>query len=131
MPHLIIEYSSNVENSLRLDEMIDTLHRVTADIDAFPLAGLRTRAEKRTHYRIADGHPDNSFVHLTLKIGSGRPLEVRQAAGQKIFDNLVTYLEPISAQRPLAISFEIQELSEHTNYKAGNIRDYMAQREAL
>ena len=130
MPHLIIEYSSNVESALALDDMIETLHRVTADIEAFPLAGLRTRAEKRTHYRIADGHPDNCFVHLTLKIGSGRPIEVRQAAGEKIFEHLVSYLKPISAKRPLAISFEIQELAEHTNYKTGNIRDYLAQRAA-
>ena len=130
MPHLIIEYSANVENDLQLDKMIETLHDVTAGIEAFPLAGLRTRGEKRTHYRIADGHPDNSFVHLTLKIGSGRELEVRQAAGEIIFDQLVSYLKPVSAERPLAISFEIQELAEHTNYKTGNIRDYMAHRQS-
>jgi 5-carboxymethyl-2-hydroxymuconate isomerase len=128
MPHLIIEYSANVESDLFLDAMIEKLHGITAGIEAFPLAGLRTRAEKRDHYRIADGHPDNSFVHLTLKIGSGRPLDVRESAGEKIFNSLVEYLAPVSAERPLAISFEIQELAEHTSYKAGNIRDYMARR---
>ena len=130
MPHLIIEYSANVESDLLLDSMIEKLHGVTANIDAFPLAGLRTRAEKRDHYRIADGHPDNSFVHVTLRIGCGRPLDVRENAGEKIFNSLVEYLAPVSAQRPLAISFEIQELAEHTSYKTGNIRDYMASRKS-
>lgn len=128
MPHLIIEYSANIENDLQLDKMIKTLHEVTAGIEAFPLAGLRTRAQKRDHYRIADGHPDNSFVHLSLQIGSGRTVEVRQAAGEVIFDRLVSYLQPVSAERPLAISFEIQELASQTNYKTGNIRDYLARR---
>ena len=130
MPHLIIEYSANVEASLNLPRLIDVMHETTAAIEAFPLAGLRTRGEKRDHYRIADGHPDNSFVHATLKIGSGRTIEVREDAGEKIFAALVNYLEPVSAQRPLAISFEIQELAEKTNYKTGNIRQYMAAREA-
>ncbi|MEM7468588.1 MAG: 5-carboxymethyl-2-hydroxymuconate Delta-isomerase [Pseudomonadota bacterium] len=128
MPHLTIEYSANVEGDLNLPELIKSLHTTTAAIEAFPLAGLRTRASKRDHYRIADGHPDNSFIHLTLKIGHGRPLEIREAAGEEIFSSLVDYLAPVSAKRPLAISFEIQELAEHTNYKTGNIREHMASR---
>ena len=130
MPHLIIEYSANVESELDVPRLIQVLHETTAAIEAFPLAGLRTRGEKRDHYRIADGHPDNSFVHATLKIGRGRPLEVREAAGEEIFNSLVSYLEPISATRPLAVSFEIQELAEKTNYKTGNIREYLAERES-
>lgn len=130
MPHLIIEYSANVEDDLVIEKMIEVLHDTTASIEAFPLAGLRTRAEKREHYRIADGHPDNSFVNLTLRIGHGRPLAVREAAGNTIFAALVDYLQPVSAKRPLAISFEIQELAEKTSYKTGNIREYLASRAA-
>ena len=129
MPHLVIEYSANVEDDIQLTRLIETMHMATAAIEAFPLAGLRTRAAKRDHYRIADGHPDNSFVHVTLKIGHGRPLEVREQAGEQLFAALVDYLKPVSAKRPLAISFEIQELAEHTSYKTGNIREYLAARE--
>ena len=128
MPHLIIEYSANAEQDLEIPRLIETMHEATAAIDAFPLAGLRTRAEKREDYRIADGHPDNSFVHVTLKIGHGRPLEVRQQAGEQLFEKLASYLAKVSERRPLAISLEIQELAEHTSYKTGNIRDYIKQR---
>ena len=128
MPHLIIEYSANVEDELDLPRLVETMHEATAKIDAFPMAGLRTRAEKRDYFRVADGHPDNSFVHVTLKIGHGRPLEVREQAGEALFAVLVKYLEPTSAHRPLAISFEIKELAEKTSYKTGNIRDYLKTR---
>lgn len=128
MPHLIVEYSANVEQDIEIAKLIERLHAATAAIDTFPLAGLRTRAAKREHYRIADGHPDNRFIHVTLKIGHGRPLEVRQQAGEEIFSKLVAYLAPLSERVPLAISFEIQELAEHTSYKTGNIRDYLQQR---
>ncbi|MGR8918202.1 MAG: 5-carboxymethyl-2-hydroxymuconate Delta-isomerase [Gammaproteobacteria bacterium] len=129
MPHLIIEYSANLERDLELPALITSLHETVASIDAFPLAGLRTRAARREHYRIADGHPDNSFVHLSLAIGHGRPPEVRETAGAAIFAALKTALEPVSAKRPLAISFEIRELDPVTSYKAGNIRDYLARRD--
>ena len=128
MPHLIVEYSANVEQDIEIAKLIERLHTATAAIDAFPLAGLRTRAAKREHYRIADGHPDNRFIHVTLKIGHGRPLEIRERAGEEIFNQLVTYLTPLSERVPLAISFEIQELAEHTSYKTGNIRDYLKRR---
>ncbi len=128
MPHLTIEYSANLDHALNVPELIETLHTVTAGIEAFPLAGLRTRAARRDHYRIADGHPDNSFIHVTLRIGHGRELDVRKAAGERIFTALTGYLEPLSANLPLAISFEMVELDPVLNFKTGNIRDYMAKR---
>ena len=72
MPHLTIEYTANLEPQLQLPQLIDALHRVAAGIEAFPLAGLRTRAERRDHYRIADGHVDNAFVHLTLRLAASK-----------------------------------------------------------
>ena len=128
MPHLTIEYSANLESQLNLPELITVLHERAICIDAFPLAGMRTRAERRDYYRVADGHPDNGFIHLSLKIGAGRDLETRQAAGETLFGALNDYLAPLADQRPIAISFELSELSEDTNYKGGNIRDYLARR---
>lgn len=128
MPHLTIEYSANLEHDLELPALIESLHDTVAAIEIFPLAGLRTRAARREHYRIADGHPDNSFVHVTLRIGHGRPLEVRDEAGKQIFAALTAALAPVSARRPLAISFQIEEADPVLNYKTGNIRDYLAER---
>lgn len=128
MPHLTIEYSANLDPVLRLAQLIDTLHATTGGIEAFPRAGLRTRAARRTEYRIADGHPDNAFVHVTLRIAHGRSLEIRQAAGEVIFAALCQHLEPVLADTPLALSFEIQEIDPVLNFKHGNIRDYMARR---
>ncbi|KAG1256918.1 hypothetical protein G6F68_009553 [Rhizopus microsporus] len=38
----------------------------------FPLAGARTRALRVDDCLIVDGHPDNAFVHVVLRIGHGR-----------------------------------------------------------
>ena len=54
MPHITIEYTANLEPELRLGALIAALHEVAAGIEAFPRAGLRTRAERRDHYLVAE-----------------------------------------------------------------------------
>ncbi len=129
MPHQIIEYSANLEPTLRLSELIATLHETAASVEAFPLAGLRTRAVRRDHYRIADDHPENGFVHVVLRIAHGRPLDVQQAAGSRIFEALCGHLEPIYSRSPLAISFEMQEINPDLRWKQNNLREYLAKRQ--
>jgi len=128
MPHLTVEYTGNLDGVLNVPELVQTLHAAAAGIEAFPLAGIRTRAQRIEHYRFADGHPDNAWVNLVLRIGHGRTLEVKQAAGERLFATLCDYLAPIAASAPLAISFEIQEMDPVLNFKQGNIREHMARR---
>jgi len=129
MPHQTIEYSVNLEPELDIDALVTALHETAASIDALPIGGLRTRAVAREHYRIADGHPDNTFINVFLRIAPGRPFDVRKAAGEKLFQALCDYLEDIYSSTPLAISYEIQELDADLRWKKNNIREYLAARE--
>lgn len=129
MPHQTIEYSANLEPDLDIDALVKVLHETAAGIDALPIGGLRTRAVAREHYRIADGHPDNTFVNVFLRIAPGRPFDVRKAAGEQLFQVLCDYLETIYSSTPLAISYEIQELDADLRWKKNNIREYLAARE--
>ncbi|MCH8070492.1 MAG: 5-carboxymethyl-2-hydroxymuconate Delta-isomerase [Proteobacteria bacterium] len=129
MPHQTIEYSANLEPELDIEALVRVLHETAASIDALPIGGLRTRAVARQHYRIADGHPDNAFINVFLRIAPGRSFEVRKAAGEKLFQALCEYLEPIYSSSPLAISYEIQELDADLRWKKNNLREYLAARE--
>ncbi len=128
MPHQIIEYSANLGTRIDIDALVTVLHETAADIDALPVGGLRTRAVAREHYRIADGHPDNQFVNVMLRLAPGRPPEVRKAAGERLFAALCDFLAPTFASSPLAISYEIQEIDAELRWKQNNLRDYLAQR---
>ncbi len=129
MPHQIIEYSANLESSVDIDALVTVLHETAAGIDALPIGGLRTRAVARQHYRIADGHPDNAFINVMLRLAPGRPFDVRKAAGEKLYEALCDYLEPVFTSSPLAISYEIQEIDADLRWKKNNLRDYLAKRE--
>lgn len=129
MPHFLVEYSTNLGQALDVPRLLDVLTDAAVDTGVFPLPGVRARAMPRDTYRIADGHPENGFVHVNLRIGAGRSVETRKEAGQKVFDALTDYLAPLIDARPMAVSFEITEIHPELNFKKTNIRDHMAARE--
>ena len=128
MPHLIVEYSANLEDQMDLDGLLDKLHEAAARSGIFPPGGLRTRAERRDHYRIADGHPDNGFVHVTAMIGHGRALDVRKRVGDDLFRVICEHLGALYERKPLGISFNIQEFHPELNFKQNNLHEYVKTR---
>lgn len=129
MPHQIIEYSANLADRLNVPELVQVMHEAAAAIDVLPVGGLRTRAVAREHYRIADGHPDNAFISVMLRLGPGRSLAVRKDVGETLFAALCDFLEPTFSSSPLSIAYEIDEIDAELRWKQNNLRDYMAQRE--
>jgi len=128
MPHQIIEYSENLESMMDVHALLDGMHKAAAETDGLPLGGLRTRVAVRNHYEIADQSPANAFVHVILKLGHGRSEEVKQGFGDRLFPILCKLLEPVAANQPLAISFEIQEIHPKLTWKQSNLREHMARR---
>jgi len=127
LPHLVIEYSSNLERDIDIEKLVETLHAAAVGLDALPIGGIRTRAVRRDLYRISDSHPDNSFINVTLRVAPRSP-EVKKLVGETLFRTLRESVQPVFDRRPMALSFEIQDIDPEYRWKAGNIRDYLAKR---
>lgn len=125
MPHLNIEYSANLADSIDIQALVDRVHETALETGIFPLGGVRTRAEPRTHYRIANGDPRAGYIHLMVRIGSGRDLETRKAAGEKIFAALCDFTEELYNSRPLALSFELHEIPPDLAWRKNNLHDLL------
>ena len=128
MPHLIVEYSGNLEESLDLDSLLDCLHRTALATGMFPIGGIRVRAYKAEQYRIADCAPENSFIHVTAIVGAGRPLDRREQVSKTLFDALCGELEALLEARPIAISFNMREFDSVLNFKKNNLHEYVQER---
>ena len=129
MPHIWIEYSGNL--ALDTHALMRTVQdAAVGDGSLFPLAGARTRALRVDDCLIVDGHPDNAFVHVVLRIGHGRSDAQKAALGERVFKALSAALAPHMAMRPLGISMQIEEADPVLNYKQNNYRDYLAARAA-
>ncbi|MGD2001788.1 MAG: 5-carboxymethyl-2-hydroxymuconate isomerase [Paracoccaceae bacterium] len=125
MPHLMIDYSVNVETDVDIGALCDTLRDVAASIDAFPLAGVKVRAVRVDHYAIADGNPEHGFIDISVRIREGRDMETKQNAAQKIFDAANEFVADVMRRRSLSLSLELRDIDAALSPKSGSIRKYL------
>lgn len=130
MPHLIIEYSANLDGAIKVHRLVEAVHKAALETGVFPIGGLRTRADRRDLYVIADGHPDNGFVHVQARIGAGRPPEVRQKAAEALFEAIKRECAAAFATRPLGLTLEIVEIDPVGSCKHNNLHDAVEARSA-
>lgn len=126
MPHFIMEYSANLDDDLDIPVLFEQLNATAIATGVFPLGGIRTRAVRCEHYRIAEGDPENTFVYLTAKVGAGRDHELLKQAAGKVFETLTTYLQPVYDRRYMSIGFDLQELNPEFAFKQNNIHNKLA-----
>ncbi len=123
MPHVVIEYSANLEAEVEPMALVSAVHRAVLAQPAFEAPGVRTRASRREHYLVAEGDPENAFVAVTARIAPGRDLAARQAASEAIMAALYQALEPIYRRRGLALSVEVSELDAGGMTRRNNLRE--------
>ena len=130
MAHIVIEYSANLGGQFDLDGFLKAVHEAALATGVFPIGGIRTRAYEARHYVIADAHPDNCFVHISLKVGHGRDVNTRKRACEAIFDVACRQLAAVFERLPLGIALEMQEIDPVLTFKKNNLHDYVKQRAA-
>jgi 5-carboxymethyl-2-hydroxymuconate isomerase len=130
MPHLNIEYSANLEEALDIQALVDRIHETALETGVFPLGGVRTRAEARPYYRIANGDPRAGYIHMMVRIGSGRDADTRKVAGEKIFAALCDFTDELYNARPLALSFELHEIPPDMAWRKNNLHELLKKESA-
>ena len=130
MPHITVEYSANLEEQVPPRRLVDAIHRAALETGVFPIGGLRTRAERRDLFAVADGHPDNAFVAIVARIGAGRDVGTRK----RVAASLMAVLEAETVQafqtRGLGLTVEVQEIDSTTSLKINNLHERIKKKEA-
>ena len=123
MPHVIIEYSANLEEDVSPRDLVDRVHATIVATGVFPIGGVRTRAERRDAYRVADGDPSNAFCAILIRIGRGRDEETRRRVSQAVLATLADITADAFAKRGLSLSVEIQEIDEAGASRKNNLHE--------
>jgi len=122
MAHLIVEMSDTVARSIDAADLCNALHQAMVETGIFPLAGIRVRAYCAKACAMADKHPENGFVALTLSVGHGREKEVLAAAGEHVFAAAKRQLHDWLAGPYFGLTLEIREIDPVLTWKANTIR---------
>jgi 5-carboxymethyl-2-hydroxymuconate isomerase len=121
MAHFIVEYTRNIAAQADIPALLRKANEALIAQSVYPIGGIRSRAIELTDWRMADGAEDYAFVHGTLKIGAGRPREVRQRTGDALFEVMKAHFADLYARRYLALSLEIYEFDKAGTWKHNNV----------
>jgi 5-carboxymethyl-2-hydroxymuconate isomerase len=126
MPHVITEYSANLEGVVDIPRLMQELHDTAIASGLFQVGGIRSRAKKRDLYVVADGDPQNAFVFVIARIAPGRPMEKRKALGEALLATAAKRLDPVFKSRGLSLSIEVQELDDQLTFRKNNLHERIA-----
>jgi 5-carboxymethyl-2-hydroxymuconate isomerase len=122
MPHIIAEYSANLEDHLDVAALVADLHRAAVESGVAELVAIRTRAHRCEHVRVADGDPANGFVHIVARLRRGRPEEKRKALGEALLAAADLRLADVYPTHPMGVTVEIHEI-EHMTFRHNTLRE--------
>lgn len=119
MPHLIIEHSGNIKRRsiAALENKIqEIMHMQEGNFDADQ---CKCRSFSFDEYFV--GHSDesdSSFIHITLKVLTGRSVQVRKNLSQKIMEFVQRFYDELKLPtKRCDLSVDIVEMEKETYQK--------------
>lgn len=82
MPHIVVEYSANLEKEIAASELTQKLHKTVVDSGIFSPDAVKARSVKYDDFVLTSA---KSFIHITTAILTGRSVEQRAALSGAIF----------------------------------------------
>ncbi len=125
MPHIIIDYSPNLEARLDIAGLCRALRDAATATGVLPLAGLRVRATVCTHVVIADGNPDHAFLDISLRLRGGRSDADKAHVTAQVFAAAETFCGNVLENSSFMLSFELREIDPALSPKTSSIRRYL------
>ena len=86
MPHCIIEYSNEIEKFVKPIQLINAVYQGALKSDLFEDEDIKTRSIAYETYQ--SGSIKKAFVHVTVKILSGRNVEQKKELSNLILSHL-------------------------------------------
>jgi 5-carboxymethyl-2-hydroxymuconate isomerase len=131
MPHIIAEYSANLDDKINIDAFLEVLQDAAISTGIADIAGFRTRAERREHYRVADNDPANGFIAITIRVARGRSAGALKTLLDTMTAAAMNHLDAVFATTPISFSLEVQEIIPDMRVNTSNIRQWMKAREPV
>ncbi len=130
MPHLILEYSENLEGELDIAAMVRAIHAAGCSCPTVATSALKTRAVAYRHQVCADGDPAYRFVALTMRLLDGRSDAQKKEIGDILYGALQQATAGVDRSAGFALSLELAEMDGATYRKENNFEAVKAARDA-
>jgi 5-carboxymethyl-2-hydroxymuconate isomerase len=117
MPHLTLEYTSNLSQSIDADQLFPRLHQILVNVGGISIHNCKSRAVCLDTYYIGKGDVQDAFIHLDIRFLEGRSLELKQRIGRLSLSWLKEYFAPSLAELELQVTVGIADIQPQTYFK--------------
>jgi 5-carboxymethyl-2-hydroxymuconate isomerase len=117
MPHLTLEYTSNLDEWAGDPDLLLALHHLLTSVAGIEIANCKSRWRMVDEWLVGEGETSSAFVHLDIRFLEGRSLEVRQTVGAGALDLLRSHFGAAEDDRDLQITVEILEIRRALYFK--------------
>jgi 5-carboxymethyl-2-hydroxymuconate isomerase len=118
MPHIVVEHSFPIEESKLKGLLLDLNQNVSKEEGGFDINQCKSRSVFCPHFVVADGLSDADFIHITIRIMSGRSQEIRKKLAQNILQNTQNFIcKNNLAKNQIKLSLDISEMDKEIYQK--------------
>jgi len=127
MPHLVILYTANLEQTSNMTVLCRSLADVMLEQadesgkPVFPTGGTRVLAYPAPHHAVADGSGDYAFVYLNLRMARGRSSAIHKRVGDALLMATKAHFQPVFSQRHIGVTLQIDEGGEVFDARHSNL----------
>lgn len=114
MPHLVLEASANVfEANTTIKQCLIECQNLLAEKLPTQLSSCKSRYIKHEVFIVGDNNVSNAFIHLGVKVLSGRSPQVLLSVTEDLRQLLDKFFVQSATILKLSISVEVTNLSEY------------------
>lgn len=117
MPHLKLEYTTNVKLTSNLTDLFERLHKVLVETAGINPDNCKSRSYMVEDFLIGSGSESDGFVHLDIRFLEGRSPEVKQNIGQEALAVLLEWFHEALDKLELQITVEVRDIQRSFYFK--------------
>lgn len=121
MPHFTMEYSANLGGKVDFNGLCRAVHATIMETGLFEPGAVRVRALRAEAYAVADLLPENGFIDMSFRIGTGRSAGEKRRTGEALFSTVTRFLSPLFETPHFALTLEIREIDPDLSWKKNAI----------
>ena len=109
MPHIVFEYSNNLDSDIKSSDALKLAHKTVVDSGLFNPEAVKARAISYNDYVLPEGA--SNFLHITISILTGRDMSERKSLSNTIFETIKT---AIPAVEKLSVNIHEMEADSYS-----------------
>jgi 5-carboxymethyl-2-hydroxymuconate isomerase len=115
MPHVVLQYTANLESQVDMPALCRDIAAVLVEQTdeaggpLFPIAGTRVLAYPAQVYAVADGKGDYGFCYINIRIAGGRSEAAKKRSGDAVLAKVQARFAAAFEKKHIGVTVQIDE----------------------